>query len=283
MKQKIYIIINLTLIIILMSLGIYGYINKDNNNENNKTVKNEKKTSNTLTLNDKTYLSNIATSIFNDSFEFLTFKSDENILISEEGKITSAAKVMYLNGEFNNIKKITKQQQEMIVNKTNEIYNSAVEFKDFTINYSNEYCGVGGYTSNKGVLPEKDTKASGKCTLPFMLFEVNDIKQTSENEYTVKVNNAFVLQEDIKAEQTCKKNEEVYSKIITAFSDNQTKHNIYSTKVSGCCPKGSCETAAIYNEKDKIMNIAEETNSYYNVVFKKENNIFKFKSILKAK
>lgn len=278
-KNMGYIVFNVIVITILLSLGTYGYLNKDTSTK--ETKKEVNTSTNTLSSEDKTYLKNVAVSIFNDSFEFLTFKSDESVIISEEGKITSAAKTMYLSGTLATTKKLTEDEKQMVVTNANTTFNSSVTFKDFTINYSNEYCGIGGYSSSKGTLDITDNTGSGKCSLPFMVFKIGDVKLTNDT-YTVKVYNAFVEQEDITADKTCKQTEESYSKIIKAYGDYNKKDNIYNSKVVGCCTKGTCETAAIYGEKDKIMNVAEDNSSYYTLSFKKTNNNFTLEDIIKA-
>ncbi len=276
-----YIIFNILLIVALLVLGLYGYLNKSNNYSSKKEINNKQVTNNKLTTDDKAYLKNVAISIFNDSFKFLTFKSDEGIIISEEGKITSTAKTMYLNGSLNTTKKMDDTIKKSIVTNTKTLFNSDVTFKDFTINYSNDYCGIGGYNSNSGELKDTDNNSSGKCSLPFMVFEVGSASY-KDNVYSIKVYNAFVEQEQITASKECKTNEEGFSKLLKGYSDYFKKENIYNSKVVGCCTKGTCETAAIYGEKDKIMNIAKENNSYYLLSFTKTNNNFSLESITKA-
>lgn len=283
-SNKSYIIFNIVIIVILLSLGTYGFINKDNTfkaKENTSTP--QKKESNVLTEDNKTYMKNITISLFNDSFKYLTFKQDGNIIISDEARLTSAAKTLYLNGELDTTKALNKNEQSLVVDKVAEIYNTSTEFKEITINYSNDYCGVDNYNSKKGLINSKDKTASGKCKLPFMMFEIGKINKTSENAYTLIVYNAFVQTEDITADNTCKSNEDSYSKILKGYSDHNFKNNIYNSKVVGCCPKGSCETAAIYNEKDKVMNIAKDSDSYYEVTFEKKKDVFELTSIIKNK
>lgn len=282
-NPKQYIIINIILIILCLSLSILGMRYKNNNIET-ETQKKEIKTNaiTNLTNEEKNHINNIVISIFNDCRDKITFNKNE-IVLSEEAKIISAAKVMYLEGNLNTTKPITKEEKNKVLKTAYELYNSNIQYKDFKINYSNEYCGVGGYNSLTGLEKEHSKKASGKCKEPFIIFETKEIKLSGEDEYTAIVYLAFPTQEDISGDQKCSDGKKSYTKLIKAYSDSGLNNNLYSSKVAGCCIAEECETAAIYNEKDKIMNIITESDNYYKVTFKKKNNIFKLEHIKKSK
>lgn len=275
-EKKICLIIVILLILDLLIISLIGYTKNKDNNFSKKTKGNTWKEVN---LTDKQYLNNIAIGLFNDAFKYITFENDNKVRISDDGKIITAAKALYLNNELNTKSKINNDTKKQIENKAKEIFGTNVSYTDFKINLSDDYCGTGGYNSKSGLEKDQSTTSSGKCTLPLAIFKTSEA-QKSGDDFVLKVYVAFIDQEAVTSANSCKENEESFGNIISAYTDPEKTQSIYATKAIGCCPKGSCVSAGIKNESDKIKKLAEDNDSYYNLYFeKKAEKNFRLKSI----
>jgi len=277
MKNAIFVSLHGLLIGICFVLGLVGYFQYYNTKYGFKTI--QEKTKPLISTQEYTYLNSVVVGVLNDSFNYLNIT--DKIELSEEGKMATAAKVLYLTNSFNPKATFKDEVKEGIVDEANTLFDTKITYKDFKINYSKEYCGTGGFDSSTGKVTSSLTTASNACSLPYIIFEPTKAKLVNDT-YIVKVYTAFIKESNATITTSCSKNQTSYNKIISAYSDADYKVFIYSTEVHACCTGNACNSYGEYQNREKILAAARNNNSYYKFYFIKDNDHFVLEQIKKG-
>jgi hypothetical protein len=236
---------------------------------------------------DTLVLQNFITAIFNDSKNYLT-ESDNEIILSDMGKITTATKYMYLEKELSLTQGLNEQTINDIVIKTKALFGEYIKFDSFNINYSEGNCGSGGYDSSiRSTYGNTSKSASALCASPYLVFENKQIRY-DKNTYVVLVNIAYAEEVEFTGDTSinfdnpiCGTNEKNYYHTVNVYSDLARTDKFYTTSLDGCCTTEECITPGILKTRSTILKSAEANKNQYYVRFDKINGVFQLKSIEK--
>lgn len=236
---------------------------------------------------DDLLLQNFITSIFNDSKNYL-IDSDNELTLSDVGKITAATKYMYLEKELSFTQGLNEKNINDIVIKTKAMFGDYVKFQSFKINYSDGNCGSGGYDSEiRSTYGTTSKTASAACDSPYFVFENKQIRY-DKNTYVALVNIAYAQEVEFSGDTTtnfenpvCKEDEKNFYHTINVYSNSNKTDKFYATTLDGCCKAYECVTPGIFKIKNTILKSAEANKNQYYVRFDKKDDVFLLKSIKK--
>jgi len=240
-------------------------------------------------LSNKTYeydLKFMILSILNDSAKHLKFDGN-NITLTDEGKLTSTVKFMFLKNEINLEDGISKTDKDDIVKKSKVLFGDYVKYDDFAINYSTSFCGSSGFNSVTDTsYGGSDRTANNNCENPLFIYS-EDKFRFDKDTYVVSVKVGYVDEKnyvqdgnEVNFEQvTCSSNETQAFRTVTLYSNEKKSSVKYTRHLATCCPVSGCKSSGIIKIANDLKQAASTLGETYLFRFDKNKDDDTFKLV----
>lgn len=244
-------------------------------------------------LSNKSYeidLKFLVLSILNDSAKYLKYNNNE-ITLTDQGKLTSTIKYMFLKSEINLEDGVDKTDKDNIVKQSKVLFGDYVKYDDFVINYSAGFCGSSGFDSALGTsFGGTDRNPNANCENPLFIFSEDKFRYHKDT-YVVSVKVGYVDEtnyvqdgNEVNFEPvTCEANETQAFRTINLYSNEKKSSVKYTRHVATCCPLGGCKSPGIVKISNDLKQAASSLGETYLFRFdkNKDSDTFKLVSIEK--